>query len=107
MTEHTPTSWETTFTLRLQGANGFIIGGVHSPCGTREIDAANAAHIVRCVNSHDALVAACRVALELPNVIDKILNPDVGAGFGLEAKRKDILQKIRDALALAEPRKES
>lgn len=67
-TAHTPTPWTTgkgTVTIRANtdGDKAFIAttrthGGYHQ----RDDDtcAANAAHIVRCVNAHDALVAALR-----------------------------------------------
>lgn len=56
-TNHTPTPW------RIGDAGRTVFGppnGNPSPETVAHTSRANAAHIVRCVNGHDALVAALR-----------------------------------------------
>jgi hypothetical protein len=65
---HTPTPW---YQIKPEQSNGFVYVYKESPdigevctcyCGDQE---ANAAFIVQACNSHDALVEACKAALEL------------------------------------------
>lgn len=59
------------------------------------LNLANAAHIVRCVNSHAALVAACQMALDYFRKVDKTAQ---AMKPGLVSKQTPILEA---ALALA------
>lgn len=61
-TTHTPTPWT---------VSGDYIQGIGQIClsETAEEDVANAAHIVRCVNAHDALVAALRTIRDTTQTI--------------------------------------
>jgi len=70
---HTPTPWrvgghcqpfQIVHSVRI--ANGtFVNDSVAYVPETREEYEANAAHIVRCVNAHDRLVAALRIAMSV------------------------------------------
>lgn len=70
-TKHTPTPWHTAEEWSNQydaaviagGPNSFVLAGAFYMGGTDQAKA-NAAHIVRCVNAHEALVAACKDCLE-------------------------------------------
>lgn len=58
---------------------------------------ANAAHIVRCVNSHDALLQAAKAAYDhYSATIDTDMSNE------LHDTRHEILNKLRDAIAQAE-----
>ena len=77
---HTPTPWTIVNAPRNAGlhgriyARGSVVADVHiQPDG---IDAANAAHIVRCVNAHDKLVAALRDLLNACEGIGGGINSD-------------------------------
>lgn len=56
MNKHTPTPWNFEGRAVYSQTEGEDICIVDS--GNRKVDVANAAHIVRCVNSHEALVKA-------------------------------------------------
>jgi hypothetical protein len=68
--KHSPTPWRLRKSTFRSGEVEFSIEGTdcETLCifdvGERPIDAINAAHIVRCVNSHDALVGALRSVIE-------------------------------------------
>jgi len=59
-TKHTPTPWTQDDTVITR--NSRVIASVRDLCTDSQLpeDRANAAHIVRCVNAHDELVAALR-----------------------------------------------
>jgi hypothetical protein len=68
VSKHTPTPWAaygTTLSTRAEGPRSLI--GTTDPLRHHEEEeqnAANAAHIVKCVNAHDELVAALKGMLE-------------------------------------------
>jgi hypothetical protein len=57
---HTPTPWRTAGSVIMAGDNGYAIADIDGDNGESVIDAA---HIVKCVNAHDELVAALDNAL--------------------------------------------
>lgn len=60
--EHTPTPWSYSDERGLTGPDNQIIACIiDSRATTQEEQDSNAAHIVRCVNSHDELLAALKV----------------------------------------------
>jgi hypothetical protein len=65
--EHTKTPWHIGIfsELRISGADGIGIAQLSEISPRRDYNesVANAAHIVRCVNAHDALVAALEQCL--------------------------------------------
>ena len=70
--KHTPTPWKlaadgrTIYTSMAQGfPDNIIASTARSIYGQVGDPKANAEHIVRCVNSHDALLEACQRALAL------------------------------------------
>jgi hypothetical protein len=87
--QHTPTPWQV---ITVRGAtqvsgNGKIIASIVQPAE------ANAAHIVRCVNAHDELVAALQLAQK---VLDALaLDDDCTEG------QPEAAHAVRAALAKA------
>jgi hypothetical protein len=67
--KHTPTPWTTLFDgdeVQIGDSSGNFVA-MTLPCessGATERDYANAAHIVKCVNAHDELVAALKTMVE-------------------------------------------
>ncbi len=97
---HTPTPWM----YQERGPREVKLLRVHYEIGSQANgegiglafgdDEVNAEHIVRCVNSHDALVEALLEAqMELLHV---------AGGQGKPEAAKDMLPRIRDALNLAD-----
>ena len=74
-TQHTPTPWAASG-VTVYGSDGGARNTVADTtcCGsmTREADEANAAFIVRAVNSHDALVAAVTMVLDADGDLNAI-----------------------------------
>ena len=67
MNAHTPTPWALhRDAMRIIGN----AGPAHGIAVANTFDADDAAHIVRCVNSHDALIAALRSICETTRPID-------------------------------------
>jgi len=67
MNKHTPAPWMPGKFNQLYGSDGkavvcYGLNVSHNMTGDDPVAKANAAHIVRCVNSHDALVKALIVA---------------------------------------------
>jgi hypothetical protein len=62
-------------------------------------DKANAAHIVKCVNAHDALLAACKAA---EPVFADAVPACIAARIPGWQKLSDVRDKLRDAVKLAE-----
>jgi len=85
---HTPTPWR----IRDCG-NTEIIGANGRTVETLPGASYNAAHIVRCVNAHDELVAALRKA-------ERVLN-HIGAASGSE--HIGAWEAVRDAIAKVAP----
>jgi hypothetical protein len=57
---HSPTPWKLTMSETGFGVENHFIGDCHNEFSLKvneELNKANARHIVKCVNSHDALVA--------------------------------------------------
>jgi hypothetical protein len=62
---HTPTPWSASGSI-IRSEKGFGIADTDPMNnGASEVDIANAAHIVRCVNSHDELVDLLREVEEI------------------------------------------
>jgi hypothetical protein len=59
----------------------------------------NAAHIVKCVNAHDALLAACKAA---EPVFADAVPACIAARIPGWQKLSDVRDKLRDAVKLAE-----
>jgi len=79
MSEHTPLPWVKNDLARIESEkehgwvnDGWIICDCDGPDGEH-----NAAFIVRAVNSHDELVAACRLASQTVEEITPFVNDDV------------------------------
>lgn len=108
-TKHSKTPWNVVIippTSKLRQDTGATM--VRTNSGTMAIDcmrsgftfdesAANAAHIVRCVNSHDALVAALELAR------DYINDESIAHAVTNHPKRptRTLLMELNDALKLA------
>jgi hypothetical protein len=98
---HTPTPWETEISvsnyglLGIRKANGSKLGicsvigadGAHNPRYGISADEAkaNAAFIVRAVNSHDDLLAACKELLRLSEISDEEWAPQIKANNSARA----------------------
>jgi hypothetical protein len=98
-TKHTPTPWETG--TKVPTAIYAINGDPISICdgmGEHQSDRANAAFIVRSVNSHELLVAALDDARELLalNGVNSTDTADYGNG-----RADEIIARIDEALMLA------
>jgi len=85
---HTPTPWIHVKGNLIRDSHGVCIAGD----STAIQNAANAAHIVHCVNSHDALVEALRVAQEYIGRMEGKLSQPTHYAY----------QAVTEALALAE-----
>lgn len=101
--KHTPTPWVLASPYRVAGdcshtgMHGAFSFPVAECKGSNEVAAANAAHIVRAVNSHDKLVAALRfVEATLASVAVPSGCPEVSRAFA------DLRDGTRAALAEAE-----
>lgn len=79
-TNHTPTPWHaagvTVYAPAGHTARATVADTTCCGSMTRAEDEANAAHIVRCVNAHDELVAALRVIAGCE--ASEIANPEKG-----------------------------
>lgn len=95
---HTSTPWTTglsTTTRRYVTNSSGSVGVCSVWCDDDEATGiANAAHIVRCVNAHDALVEALKACLPYVSGAYECVFPD-------SAKNKAVLNDARKALALA------
>lgn len=96
MSEHTPTPWHTGGIGNhiVFDSDGYAVANATVFHGKQEDgeSAANAAHIVKCVNSHGALVAAVKAAKE-----------QLADIFQFEEDWKELREQLNAALALAEP----
>lgn len=94
-TTHTPTPWKISTRDPSTIVSGKRWVATSSRNGVLVDDMMyNAAHIVRCVNSHDALLAACKeLAADLAS----------HATFGLNAREVAMLRRAEAAIQLAEP----
>ena len=90
MSKHTATPWsvDPENARKVIGADGSFVADCNG-LADEDCDAANAAHIVRCVNSHDALVSALQSA-------EMVFRE---AGIGIQARGE--YKQVCDALALA------
>lgn len=94
--EHTLTPWvllEDADTFQIYKPRKDTIAKIHKRWG--DDGKANAAHIVRCVNSHDALVEACEKAERL---LTEQLEIVLGVGYDAD---NTLVNELRAALALA------
>lgn len=113
MSAHTPTPWSLSERFpEILGApeTGVIVARmpVWDFSAVRPSEGvANAAHIVRCVNAHDQLVAAARAAMAYDEAIKRHCESvESGKNFveddELDRLYSDWMTKSRDALAAAE-----
>jgi hypothetical protein len=98
-TQHTPTPWHNeSVVIPAQGGwiwtapHGEIIATTFTHNIGEEVAAANAAFIVRAVNSHDTLIEAVSFALKFA---------DMQAGKGNEPMPRQLVDALRAALAQA------
>ncbi len=113
MSKHTPGRWAVSQLQRGIGDSPVVmapeIGAVaivfcpRTDCGidtTAEADA-NAAHIVRCVNAHDQMLAACEEWLDLWCYIREHY-PDIETPFAVDCETgMDACGRLRAAIAAA------
>lgn len=94
MTNHTPTPWEISeYEQVMAGSETVLVSGFALPTGPCKLPHAigrdNAAHIVKCVNLHDALVNALKAAR---NKAERI-NEDDDDAYNLSCDIVNILDR--------------
>lgn len=111
MAEHSPLPWRVEFdrstgTLSLVDVVDVNHDGVCEFSNSEGLDSANAALIVRCVNSHAALVEALNDAVDALKCFHGLgMSPAVAAeAWALYRQHSPEMKRIRAALALAEGR---
>ena len=95
-TQHTPTAlpWHAVHTAIMAG--DMIISDTHSRFGGPMVDLANAAHIVKCVNAHAALVELAQEIVKAIEEDDSLANTSP-----ISDDVQWFADKARAALALA------
>jgi hypothetical protein len=97
MSKHTPTPWKRAgrqpdnHGVNIVDYRGFLVAQARAAGGGWSDAKSNAAHIVRCVNAHDELVAALRSLAEQVhqfNINEDGDYPDCNEAFAVLAKLK-------------------
>lgn len=103
MTEHAAAPWYYTqyednpekFIIWQEGTNNEICATPYTYNDQRSVEEANAAHIVKCVNNHAALV---EVLKELLSIYDPYATPDCERGEQIVERAEATLKTLEEDL---------
>jgi hypothetical protein len=89
-TQHTPTPWHVNKddpAAIFNSMGGYVTRIDGNAVQTRAAIEANAAHIVRCVNAHDELVAALNTAVQCMELEARMINPSAAEAWAHPIKQ--------------------